>query len=81
MSRNDASPILSSHQVRFATQPFVPVSAGGEHEPVVTLRREGDIIREIHIRCKCGEVTILECDYPAGNGARAVAPRAVPAGT
>lgn len=31
--------------------------------PVVTLRREGDRVTGIHIRCSCGQVIELACQY------------------
>lgn len=40
--------------------PPVPLHA---HQPVLNLKRDGDRITEIEIRCGCGQVIRLECDY------------------
>ncbi|SFI36864.1 hypothetical protein [Planctomicrobium piriforme] len=67
MSRNhESSPILAGNQVRVAAHPFVLSEKQSGSQPLVTLRREGDVIREIHVRCACGETIILDCDYAAG---------------
>ncbi|HWL09037.1 MAG TPA: hypothetical protein VNQ76_11550 [Planctomicrobium sp.] len=73
MSRiHDGSPILSGRQVRVATQPFVvsqkasTEKAATEKAAAVTVRREGDQIREIHVHCHCGETIVIDCDYGSG---------------
>ncbi|WP_437204147.1 hypothetical protein [Planctomicrobium sp. SH664] len=62
--RGEGGPIISGHQVRMAPHPIVIADKSAEGTPVVSLRREGNIIREIQIRCACGELIILDCDYP-----------------
>jgi len=39
-----------------------PVAAHA-HTPNVTFEREGDVIKMIQVRCSCGQVTHLSCDY------------------
>ncbi len=68
MSRTyDGSPILSGDQIRVSTQPRVIAERPhSQHsKPKVTFKREGDVIKEIHVLCGCGEEIVLECDYPA----------------
>ena len=47
--------------------PTAPGAAGSDPEarskPVVTLRRNGDIISGIRIQCACGQVVDLACVY------------------
>jgi len=50
--------------------PFAPASprAGGSEpslcaKPVVTLRRDGEIVSGIRIQCGCGQVVDLTCVY------------------
>jgi len=57
------SPILSGHHVRLAPHPIFVADKHADGTPVVTLRREGDAIREIQIRCACGELIVLDCQY------------------
>ncbi|WP_437192248.1 hypothetical protein [Planctomicrobium sp. SH527] len=65
MSRiHDGSQIISAQKIRVADHPFVVSGRQhSSHQPVVTLRREGDVIREIQIQCGCGEVIVLDCEY------------------
>ncbi len=65
MSRSlDGGPVLSGHQVRVAAHPFkVSERSNPEKQPTITLGRDGDRIREIHIHCHCGEKIILDCEY------------------
>ena len=30
----------------------------------VELLRDGDVVRALQVRCSCGEVTVVEFDYP-----------------
>lgn len=41
----------------------ITVSEQPRHEPQVTLKREGAVIRAIEIRCACGDQIILDCQY------------------
>jgi len=45
------------------TAPFVPAAAEARSKPVVTLRRNGDVVSGIRIQCKCGQVIDLACVY------------------
>ncbi|WP_437227784.1 hypothetical protein SH661x_000552 [Planctomicrobium sp. SH661] len=66
MSRTaEMSPILSSNHVRLATHPIFVAEKHADGTPIVTLRREGNTIREIQIRCPCGELIVLDCQYEA----------------
>jgi hypothetical protein len=60
---SQSSPILSSSHVRMAPHPIVLADKHEDGTPIVTLRREGNIIKEIQIRCSCGELTVLDCHY------------------
>ena len=46
-----------------ASEPYVLAEKHNASSPAVSLRREGDRITEIHIRCACGAEMILDCDY------------------
>jgi len=64
MSRSvESSPILSGTHVRLAPHPIVIADKHADGTPIVTLRREGTTIREIQIRCACGELIVLDCHY------------------
>jgi hypothetical protein len=49
--------------VRISSHPIVIADKHADGTPIVTLRREGDLIKEIQIRCACGELIVLDCDY------------------
>lgn len=55
--------IISGHQVRVAAQPIVVTERSLDGAPQVQLKRDGNRIKEIHIRCGCGELIILDCEY------------------
>lgn len=64
MSKKRTPAILSGHRVRMderrlllADHPHIP--------PEVVVRRNGDCIQQVEIRCHCGEVIILDCEYSA----------------
>ena len=59
----ESSPILSGHHVRLAPHPIVLADKHADGTPIVTMRREGNVIREIQIRCACGELIVLDCKY------------------
>jgi hypothetical protein len=31
--------------------------------PLVTFRKEGDRVTQIHIECPCGQIVVLDCEY------------------
>jgi len=31
--------------------------------PLVTFKREGDRVTQIHVECPCGHVVVLDCEY------------------
>jgi hypothetical protein len=52
------------------TSPTLPAPAlscarPGTVEPELTLKREGDRVTQIHIRCSCGESIVLDCNQIA----------------
>ena len=62
--------LLSSDNVRHSDR---PVMVGGparlpehiEHDATVTsVRDEAGDVREIHVTCGCGRVTVISCEYP-----------------
>jgi hypothetical protein len=53
------APASSSHLARLTNQTG-PIPA---ESPLISLDREGDRITRIHIRCTCGQVIDLDCDY------------------
>jgi len=59
----ESSPILSGNNVRLAQHPIVVSEKRADGTPTVTLRREGNLIKEVHIRCGCGELIVLDCQY------------------
>ncbi len=69
MSRStDGGPIISGSHVRLAPHPIVIAEKHADGTPIITLRREGDVIKEIQIRCACGELIVLDCEYAASAG-------------
>src|SRR5690606_27478845 len=62
MSRsNESSPIISGNHVRLAAHPVIVADRHADGTPIVTLRKNGDLIMEIQIRCPCGELIVLDC--------------------
>ncbi len=53
-------PLGAASRTESAANPpsAVPAPVGG-----VTFEREGDVIKMIQVRCSCGQVTHLTCDY------------------
>ena len=57
-------PILTGRQVRLNPHPIRVAEKHGGGIPQVTLQRDQqNQITEIHIRCSCGELIVLDCDY------------------
>jgi hypothetical protein len=46
-----------------AAAPAPGGAGGGCSKPVVTLRRDGEIVSGIRIQCGCGQVVELSCVY------------------
>jgi hypothetical protein len=69
---NSRSRVLSGTQVRLSTN---PIRVGGARpspaacEPgkatVQEVRDAGGRLKEIHVQCECGVVTVVGCDYAA----------------
>lgn len=60
--RMDASP------VRRAPRPGTGDAVCAEKS--VELAHEGELVRAIQVTCSCGEVTVIELDYPEPEPAR-----------
>ncbi len=57
--------VLSQANVRIQTDP-IRVGVRDEahsHDPVINVVRRGDRVHQIEIRCGCGQLIQLECDY------------------
>ena len=53
--------VLRREAVRVQVAPVSIGRAGHNCEVEISVQREGDVIREIEVRCRCGERIILEC--------------------
>jgi hypothetical protein len=60
-----------THQPQIAPDSAVPQDpekAGSCPPPIITVTRDGDRVVALHIRCRCGEIMDLVCEYdPAGS--------------
>lgn len=65
--------VLSQADVRVSTAPIrvgddSPAAAAAHvhASPDVSVQRnaQGDVV-EIHVRCACGQTTVIDCQYPA----------------
>lgn len=54
-------PLVQTPKPSPTTQPAVTSSPSAE--PTLTVQRTGERITQIQIRCTCGQVIELECDY------------------
>ncbi len=55
--------VISSSGIVVGTRPVV---VGGEScatPPRISVQRTGDTVSSIEIRCGCGELIVLECQY------------------
>jgi len=43
--------------------PATEVAGPEEPSPIISLKQEGDIVKEIRVQCACGGVIDLECEY------------------
>lgn len=43
---------------------------GSNLGPVVTCKRDGDIVRTIIVTCTCGKVTEIDCTYKSEGGSK-----------
>lgn len=53
-------PVVAALRTENSAPPAEPAPVAG---PAVTFEREGDVIKMIQVRCACGQVTHLKCDY------------------
>jgi len=64
-----ANPATDSAAMSGTFSALVPAPAcahlatGTASQPVVTLKKDGDRVTQIHIQCACGQVVELECAY------------------
>lgn len=50
--------------VRIEGSPEQPApKADPQHEPFVTLRKEGNRVTQIEILCSCGQRLVFDCEY------------------
>jgi hypothetical protein len=56
-----AAPPASSSAAPIA--PPNPNCAAGPNEVTMELKRSGDRVTQIRIRCRCGEIIELDCEY------------------
>ena len=45
------------------TSPSPSASSSAETQPAVTLKRDGERVTHIVVRCTCGQVVELACEY------------------
>src|ERR1051325_555178 len=65
-SRHDAFAGLAPNPSGPVPAPTTPSPSPAPHSaPTVTFKRNGDRVTQIEIRCSCGEVIQLDCDYSA----------------
>ena len=57
--------VIKNRDVRIETA-SQPVH-GSKH---VELLQDEGVVRAIQVRCSCGEITVLEIEYPSGSGAK-----------
>lgn len=60
---NEGGPVISGSRVRMNPHAIVINEKNGEGTPIVSLKRDGNLIREIQIRCPCGNMIVLDCEY------------------
>jgi hypothetical protein len=69
-SKEAAFTAIHSNGVAPGTAPSAPAAPGAagsgpepRSKPVVTLRRNGEVVSGIRIQCGCGQVVNLDCVY------------------
>lgn len=64
MFRHGGRRILPRRSVTMKTEPVrVGHSLGNADVVEMELVHEGELLREIHFKCPCGQAIVLECDY------------------
>lgn len=61
--KTEVRSILAGNHVKIETTPVVVGKNTSIAAPQVALVREGTKVAAIEIRCGCGEVIVLDCDY------------------
>lgn len=57
--------VVTADRVRVSRQSTeipIPVS-GSTSGPALSVSRDGDVVRDIDVRCRCGETIRIHCDY------------------
>ena len=60
---NSGKIIKAQHVTIFDPQAAKTAPADCARPPQVRLVKEGDVVKSIEIRCACGEVIKLDCEY------------------
>ena len=60
---NSGKIIKAQHVSIFDPHAVKPAPAECARPPQVRLIKEGDMVKSIEIRCACGEVIKLDCEY------------------
>jgi hypothetical protein len=58
--------VLSQANVRLVTDPIrvgMRTPPTHAHDPVVNITRRGERVQQIEVRCACGQVVIIDCEY------------------
>lgn len=61
--KTEVRSILAGDNVKIENTPVVVGKNNSIAAPQVALVREGNHVTAIEIRCGCGEVIVLDCDY------------------
>ena len=64
LDKSAASPtgtVLRREGVRVEAAPVAIGRTSQACEPEITIHRDGDAVRQIEIRCRCGEHILLDC--------------------
>jgi hypothetical protein len=59
-------PIASKPAGPGSTLESAPPATAARTAPTVSFKRDGQRVTQIEIRCSCGEVIQLDCDYDGG---------------
>jgi hypothetical protein len=68
-TKSHAGNIIPAQQIHFAkpaekkAAPVETTPTVANHQPQVTLIKDGDVVRAIEVLCSCGEVLWLDCKY------------------
>lgn len=60
------SRVLSQASIRLVPEPIrvgLRTQSQHPHEPEINVTRRGDRVQQIEVRCGCGEVILIDCEY------------------